>query len=115
MLKGDAKAEQLVKDSTALIARLDELEAKFHNPKAEVVYDILAMHGGAKLYSRMLSVFDTVKDTDGLPTQGAREVFADQKRELDQYETELRRLIETELASLNALARKLDLPHIIAQ
>jgi hypothetical protein len=115
LLRGNAKAEQLIKDSTALIAKLDELEAKFHNPKAEVVYDILAMRGGAKLYSRMSGVFDAVKDPDGLPTQGVREVFAEQKRELDQYESELKRLIETDLASLNALAKRLDLPHIIPQ
>lgn len=113
LLKGNARAAQLVKDSENLIAKLDALEAQMQNPKAEVVYDILAMKGGAKLYSRLSSLFDTAKDPDGLPTLGMREVYAAQKQELDRYEGELNGLINSDLAALNNAARKLDLPNIL--
>jgi len=113
VLKGNAKAEQLNKQSEGLISKLDALEDKFHNSKAEVVYDILAMKGGAKLYSRISAVYDSATDADGPPTQGMREVYAAQKKELDEYESELKRVIATELAALNEMARKLDLPHVV--
>jgi hypothetical protein len=71
------------------------------------------MKGGAKLYSRLSSLFDTAKEPDGLPTQGMREVYAVQKQELDRYDAELNRLIAADLATLNTAARKLDLPHIL--
>ncbi len=48
LLDGDAKAEPLVKASKELIAKLDALEEKLHNPKAKVAYDILAAKGGAE-------------------------------------------------------------------
>src|SRR5262249_35953824 len=115
LLKDNASADALVKGSTALIAKLDELEAKIQNPKAEVVYDILAMKGGTKLYSRMSSLYDTATDSDGAPTQGVREVFAEQRKELDGYEAELKRLLGTELGSLNDLAKRLDLPIVISR
>jgi hypothetical protein len=113
LLKGNAKAEQIIKDSVALIGKLDALEAQMQNPKAEVVYDILAMRGGAKLYSRLSALFSAVKEPDGLPTQGVREVYAAQKQELDRYESELKRLLSTDLATLNETARKLDFPYIL--
>jgi len=113
LLKGNAKAEQIIKDSVALIGKLDALEAQMQNPKAEVVYDILAMRGGAKLYSRLSALFSAVKEPDGLPTQGVREVYAAQKQELDRYESELKRLLSTDLAKLNETARKLDFPYIL--
>jgi len=68
------------------------------------------MKGGAKLYSRLSSLFDSVKDPDGPPTQGMREVYAAQKQELDGYDAELNRLISSDLSALNNAARKLDLP-----
>lgn len=115
LLKESATAESLMTASTELIKRLDELEAKIHNPKAEVVYDILAMKGGAKLYSRMSSLYDATTDSDGVPTQGVREVFAEQKQELDGYESELKKLLNTELVSLNEMAKKLEMPIVVSR
>jgi hypothetical protein len=113
LLKGNAKAAELIKDSEAFIGKLDALEAKVHNPKAEVVYDILAMRGGAKLYSRMSLLYDTLTDSDGPPTQGVREVYADEKKELDGYDAEFKRLISGDLARLNEMAKRLDFPFVI--
>ena len=112
LLKNDAKAAQLAKDSEAIIKKLDDLEKKIHNPEAEVVYDILAVKGGAKLYSRIAFLHDVTADNDGPPTQGVRDVYAEQKKELDGYEAEMKKLIG-EMAGLNLAAKKLDLPHVV--
>lgn len=112
LLKNDAKAASLVKDSEAMIKKLDDLEAQIHNPKAEVVYDILAFKGGAKLYSRIAYLHDVASDGDGATPQGVRDVYADQKRELDGYDAEMKKLVD-EMATMNAAAKKLDLPHIL--
>lgn len=113
LLKGNAKAEELNSGSESLINKIDALEARMHNPKAEVVYDILARRGGAKLYSRMSSLLDTLTDSDGPPTQGMREVYADQKRELDVHEAEFKSLIGADLERLNTMAKQLDFPIVI--
>jgi hypothetical protein len=113
LLKEAAGAAQFVKDSEALIVKIDALEARMHNPKAEVVYDILAMKGGTKLYSRLAALFSDAREPDGPPTQGMREVYAAQKQELDGYESELKRLFSVDLAALNEEALKLNLSFII--
>lgn len=115
LLKKNAIAAQLNKDSEALITKLNDLEAQMQNSKAVVVYDILAFKGGAKLYSRMAFVYDAVISTDGLPTQGEREVYADQVKELNEFETQVKQIMSADLAALNATAKKLDLPTILAQ
>ena len=51
--KSEAGVADLIKASDAAIKRAAALEDKLHNPTAEVVYDILAMRGGARLYSRL--------------------------------------------------------------
>lgn len=112
LLARDDHAEALRKSSSDLMARLDSLEVKLHNPKAEVVYDVLAQKGGAQLYSRLAPLLDVAKDGDGAPTQGAREQFAREKQELDADEAELNRLITTDLAALNETAAKQGLPRV---
>jgi hypothetical protein len=114
LLKETAKAEPLIKQSQALIGKLDDLEAKFHNPKAEVTYDILAMKGGARLYSQMALLYEWLKDSDGPITQGMRDVYADQSKELTRLEAALQQLLTGELARLNEQARTLDLPFVVA-
>src|SRR5262249_25750395 len=49
LLKANPKAEPLLKSAKDLTGKLDALEAKLHNPKAEHNYDILAQKGGAQL------------------------------------------------------------------
>src|SRR5207249_10821382 len=53
-----AKAEPLAKASKELIAKLNALEEKLHNPKAKITYDIFAFQGGAKLYSQFAFLCD---------------------------------------------------------
>jgi hypothetical protein len=106
------KGSGLVRASEGILTRLDSLEARMHNPGAEVVYDILARPGGTKLYSRITPLYLWSVIGDGAPTQGAREVYAQQKRELDGLETELRALMAGDVAALNRQARELNLTDV---
>ena len=112
LLADDAKAKPLLKEDKALAEKLDALEARLHNPKAEVTYDILAMKGGAKLYSQLAMLLDFVTAGDGPPTQGMVERAAELKRELEIYEVQFDRLKQEELAKINGLAQKLQAPMI---
>ena len=113
LLKDNAEAASLVHVSKELIAKLDGLEAKLHNPKAEVTYDILAQRGGAMLYSQLYFLFANLNESDGPPTQGMREVFAEQAKELRSLDAQFHRLVGTDLAALSRLARQMDIPDII--
>jgi photosystem II stability/assembly factor-like uncharacterized protein len=103
---------KLVAASQAIVTRIDTLEARMHNPGAQVVYDILARPGGTRLYSRITPLYMWAVSGDGAPTQGAREVYADQKKELDGLEAELRALVVGDVAALNRQARELNLGDI---
>lgn len=107
--KSEPKAQALVSAAQALTVKLDTLEARLHNPRAEVVYDILAQRGGAKLYSRLAPLYTSVIEADGAPTQGMKEVYAGQRKELDALDAEFRSLATQDLAALNRMARELNL------
>ena len=62
------KAKPLIDASQALVVELDDLEARIHNPKAEISYDVLAQKGGSKLYSRMAPLLGWVTSGNGAPT-----------------------------------------------
>ncbi len=96
----DPNSSNGVQRAAEAIDKLDALEAKLHNPKAEVAYDILAQKGGAKLYSQLANLLGFVQEGDGAPTQGVREVHAEHSKRL----TELLK----ELHSLEEELRKLD-------
>ncbi len=114
-LKGHAPSAPLVKASEAALTKIEAFEEEIHNPSAQVVYDILAMKGGAKLYSRVSPLLDFVIDGDGAPTQGAREVFADQKRELEEWEGRLKQFLAVEVAALNAKAAELGMAFVVVE
>jgi len=113
LLKDDPKAAALVKASQELLPKLDELEGKLHNPKAEVPYDILAQKGGAQLYSQLAWLFELLKDADGAPAQGIREVAQEQQLVLKKLELEWQILAAGELKKLNDQAKNLDQPIVI--
>jgi photosystem II stability/assembly factor-like uncharacterized protein len=112
-LKDSADARSLVEEAQKLISRIDALEERLHNPKAQVAYDILAQRGGAKLYSRMILLYAFALDGDGVPTQGQREVFADQSREFKELDAEWNRIVIEDLAGLNRKADGLKVPHVV--
>jgi hypothetical protein len=112
LLRKDPGAADLVKASEGVLGKVDDLEARLHNPKAEITYDILAMPKGAQLYSRFSPLFDFIKAGDGAPTQGTKEVFALQKKELDTLAAEWQALVTGDLKALNEQADRLHLPAI---
>jgi hypothetical protein len=110
--KDEAAAKEWVGLAKTLSTRLDALEKKLHNPTARVSYDILAMRGGAKLYSQLVWLYGQVIDGDGAPTQGMRELMAELDKEQIQLTAEFTKVVTEEMAKLNALGKKLDLPVI---
>jgi photosystem II stability/assembly factor-like uncharacterized protein len=98
----------LTADIDAAIGELTALEGQVHNPHAEVVYDILAMKGGARLYSR-LSPLLMFADGDGPPTQGLRDVHAALQEELTAAIATYERITTGQVAAINARARELGL------
>jgi photosystem II stability/assembly factor-like uncharacterized protein len=112
LLKDVAKAKELIEDSKKLIDKLDKLEDKLHNPKAEVTYDILAMKGGAKLYSQLSAMMDWMSDSDGPITQGMKEVYAEHVKELGKLLAEWRELAGKDVGQLNRQAALLELPTV---
>jgi photosystem II stability/assembly factor-like uncharacterized protein len=110
LIKDVAKAKELLEDSKKFVTKLDALEEKLHNPKAEVTYDILAQKGGAKLYSQLASLLDWMTDSDGPMTQGMQEVYAEHAKELAKVLTEWRELAGVEVPRLNRMALSLELP-----
>lgn len=113
LVKEDPKAEPLRAAAGELLKKLDALEEKLHNPRAKVAYDILAQKGGAQLYSRLISLYDWVKDSDGAPTQGMREVYAEESRVLAERRKDWESLRDGALADFNRQARKNEVPLIL--
>ena len=111
--KGEAPIADLLKASAAVIAKIDALEAKLHNPKAEVTYDILAERGGARLYSRLSPLLMFANGGDAPPTQGMQHVMTELEKELTPLETEGQALLSKDVADINARARSLGLEFII--
>ena len=110
-LEGNARAADWVKQAKDLEAKCDALEEKLHNPKAQVGYDILAK--GARVYSRLSPLMAYAADGSGAPTQGMREVFADQSRDLEAGAAEWAALQKDGLGALTRKGRELDLGDIV--
>ncbi|HET9314459.1 MAG TPA: glycosyl hydrolase [Vicinamibacteria bacterium] len=111
-LKAVPSAAALVKAGEALLPRLDALEARLQNPKAEVTYDILAMQGGARLYSQLSPLYTFAYEADGLPTQGMREVYDVYAKELAAGEAEWKQVL-ADIDALNQKAREAGVPHVV--
>lgn len=112
LVEANAASKELAKKVKAMAEKLDELENRLHNPKAQITYDILAQKGGAKIYSR-LGLLDLPNDGDGAPTQGSKEIFAAISEDLAKCEKDWQSLQAVDLAALNREMKSLDVPHFI--
>jgi len=74
---------------------------------SEVTYDILAIKGGAKLYSQLVPLYYTLMESDAPVTQGIREVYAEDAKELKRLEARWIALTTGEIARLNDQASDL--------
>jgi hypothetical protein len=111
----DKPVGELVTASQAVVKKADALESKLHNPTAEIVYDILAMRGGTRLYSRLSPLQQWAVEAEGSPTAGMRQVLEAQEQELEALARETEHLLTEEVGSLNALAARLTLPFVVVR
>jgi hypothetical protein len=113
LLRGNPAAAELVQAGEGIAVKCDDLEGRLHNPKAQISYDILAMKGGAQLYSRLAPLYSWAHEADGRPTQGMMEMATDHKRELDRLVGEWQSLVAGDIAALNTRARELNLGFLL--
>jgi len=111
--KENPRAKELSKQGRDLIEKLDALEGKLHNPKAKIVYDLLAQRGGAQLYSQLSYLLGTVMESDNAPTQGVRTLYAQESKRLHELDGRLTELLSGELKKLNESARQLGIADIV--
>ena len=113
--KSESGVADLLKSSETAIKNADALEDKLHNPTAEVVYDILAMRGGTRLYSRLAPLQMWAIEADGPPTSGMMQVLEVQEKELANLERQTRDFIEEEVGTLNDAATRLGLSFVVVK
>ena len=113
--KSEGAVADLLKNSEVVVKKADTLETKLHNPQAEIVYDILAMRGGTKLYSRLSPLQMWAIEAEGPPTAGMLQVLEAQEKELDGLARETEDFMKRDVAPLNELAAKLAMPFVIVR
>jgi photosystem II stability/assembly factor-like uncharacterized protein len=113
--KSEQGVADLIAASEAAIKKADALEDKLHNPTAEVVYDILAMRGGTRLYSRLAPLQMWAIEDAGLPTMGMKSVLEEQEQELTALSSEVRQFISGDIGALNQRAQQLGLGYVIVK
>lgn len=112
-LAGNARASGLVATAKRVAAAAAALEARLHNPKAEIVYDILAQRGGTQLHSNLTFLYISSIWGEGAPTQGMRDVSVELAAKLALLEGQLAELKGGELAELEREARAINLPRVL--
>jgi photosystem II stability/assembly factor-like uncharacterized protein len=112
-LAGDGRAGGLIAAARRAGEAAAALEARFHNPRAEIVYDILAQRGGTQLHSNLTFLYISSSWGEGAPTQGAKEVGAELESLLRGLERQLLELKGGDLAELERQARELNLPRVL--
>ena len=87
--KSEPEIAKLIEASQQVAKKAEALEDRLHNPTAEVVYDILAMRGGTRLYSRLAPLQMWSVEADGPPTAGMTQVLEQQESELSRLKEEV--------------------------
>jgi photosystem II stability/assembly factor-like uncharacterized protein len=109
--KTDSRAASIVTQAHELLAKLDALEDKLHNRKAQVLYDVVSERGGTRLYSKWSLLFSWLVESDGAPTQGMQEMQQELLGEQTRYEARFKHLLETDLRKLNDAIKRFHSPH----
>jgi photosystem II stability/assembly factor-like uncharacterized protein len=113
--RAEKAVADLKKQSDTVIAKADALEDKLHNPTAEVVYDILAMHGGTRLYSRLAPLQMWAIESEGAPTEGMKSVLQEQEQELSSLTAEVQQLVSQDVAAINRRAADLGIGFVVVK
>jgi photosystem II stability/assembly factor-like uncharacterized protein len=114
LVADDAAHRELRAGAEAVIKRCDELERDLHNPKAEVVYDVLGgREGGAKLYSQISPLYSDIQTSDYAPTQGQSEELEADLAEKAALEAKIAAFRSGEVARLEEQMRAANLPRVL--
>jgi len=113
--KAEPGVAELIKESEEASKKAFALEDKFHNATAEVVYDILAMRGGTRLYSRLAPLQMWAIEAEGPPTSGMMQVLVDQEKELATLESDTEGFMSADMVKINQRAAQLKLTYIITK
>ena len=113
--RNEAGVGELLNQVASVVAKADALEERLHNPKAEIVYDILAMRGGTKLYSRLSPLQMWAIEGEGAPTDGMRQVLGEQEQEMETLARDTDAFFSGDIAALNDGAAALRLPFVIVR
>ena len=113
--RAEPPVADLLAASNRVVKKADALEDRLHNPTAEVVYDILAMRGGTRLYSRLAPLQMWAIESDGVPTAGMTQVLEAQEKELAELERETNTFITSDVEPLNSTAATLGLGFVIVR
>src|SRR5262249_23648768 len=108
----NAEAKDLLKQSEALVKKLDGIEEKLHNPKAKIAYDIFAAKGGAMLYSQLAWLLSNLTDSDGAPTKAQQELAEGLEKELTKLVDQFEAVAKDDIGKLNEAAKKLGVPEL---
>src|SRR5205085_2631816 len=111
--KAESGVTELLKASDAVVQKAEALEDKLHNPTAEVVYDILAMRGGTRLYSRLAPLQMWAIEAEGPPTTGMQQVAQEQEQELAALADQTQKFLSGDVAAINQRAAQLGLPFVV--
>jgi hypothetical protein len=110
----DPARKDIAASADAVLARLDKLDRSFANPKAEVVYDVLAgRFGGAQLYSQIAPLYSDIGNSDYAPTQGQSEELEADLAQKAQLENDLAALRSGELSRLEQQLAAANLPRVL--
>ncbi len=108
----EPRLKPLKADAAKLVESMEKLEAKLHNPKAVIVYDIFSSRGGAMLYSQLSFLLSSVTDGVAPPTGPMKQRATECRAELDKLSGEFDALAGKELAAFNKLALSLGVPGV---
>jgi hypothetical protein len=111
--RSDREIGSFLTSMEAALKTIGTLEERFHNPAAEITYDILAMRGGTRLYSRLSPLQMWAIEGEGAPTAGMVQVLKEQEAELATLEKATQAWISAEVAPLNQRAEKLGIPFVV--
>jgi photosystem II stability/assembly factor-like uncharacterized protein len=104
-------ADKIQKAADALSERLTKIEEELMQPKNSAEQD--TENFPTKLDNQLAYIYMKLDSTDNRPTDGQKERFQDLEREKEALLTQLRQIIETDLAAFNVLIQQSGTPPII--
>ena len=103
--------EEISQAAEPLLTELTLIEESLRETRLEAAED--AINFGTKLDNQLLFVMNSVLSADTRPTDASYERYEDLDRELTELLSDLERLMESELPSLNALAERRGVPAVV--